>query len=363
MYTDDVDLTAANVMGVLYASRKYIITNLTKQCLKFLEDNLSAETALQILEQSMLFNDTNLKKKLLSKIEEEAPAILSSEDFMKLSEQTLHEILQLELCINKEREVFDAAVKWAQKKCQELHKSIEGSNLREVLGENLYLIRFPTMTTDDINEAVVPSDVLTGSEGFQVLQYITAKKSKKPKNLPFSTERRGKKSAQLPLAQVNVMPRRLLISGPFFKVNDVLHNFYDLHSKNTILNCTVSKPLNLKRLVIHANDIQYMNYKLSVKLTQDGQTLLHFDGKHSITAASRSMPAHFAVDANNVHVKQSNVQLGIYLTIQRQCGGNRYYSFTVSPPTTCKLKDDYLCIDFTPVPENLLLGIEYSPVM
>ena len=358
MYTDDVDLTAANVMGVLYASRKYI-TNLTKQCLKFLEDSLSAETALQLLEQSMLFDDTDFKKKLLAKIEEEAPGILSSKDFIMLSEQALHEVLQLELCINKELDVFLASIKWAQKKCQELHKSIEGSNLRQVLGENLFFIRFPTMTVDDINEAVIPSGVLTDRERIQVFQYITAK-AKSTENLPFPTEPRGKISTQSLLAQADVTV--VLISGPYVTFTGTAR-MSGANYKNTTLTCTVSKPLNLKRLFIHAGDIQHMDHILFVKLTQDEQTLLHFDGKHSITAASGSMPAHFAVDANNVHVKQSNVQLGIYLTIQKQWGAPGNYSFTVSPPTTCKLKDDYLSIDFTPVPENLLLGIEYSAVI
>ena len=359
MYTDDVHLTAANVMGVLYASRKYIITNLTKQCLKFLEDNLSAETALPLLEQSMLFDDTDLKKKLLAKIEEEAPAVLSSEDFIKLSEQALHEVLQLELCISKELDVFKAAVKWAQKKCQELHKSIEGSNLREVLGENLFLIRFPTMTVDDINEAVAPSDVLTGNEGFKVFQYITAK-AKRPENLPFPTEPRGVKSSQSLLAQAEVTPRRLLVSGPYVSVSNTV--IVGANHKIALI-CTVSKPLNLKRLFIHAGGIQHMNHKLSVKLTQDEQTLLHFDGKHSITDASGSMSAHFAVDANNVHVKPSKVQLDINLYLGNRASFPLSYSLRGSPPTTSKASDDYVCIDFTPVAGNLLLGMEYSPVV
>ena len=354
-------LTAANVMGVLYASRKYIITNLTKRCLKFLEDNLSAETALPLLEQSMLFDDTDFKKKLLAKIEEEASAILSSEDFMKLSEQALHEVLQLELHISKELDVFKAAVKWAQEKCKELQKSIEGSNMREALGENLFLIRFPTMTVDYINEAVVPSGMLTGSEGFQVFQYITAK-VKKPENLPFSTEPRGKKSAQLFHAQVNVMPRCLQVSGPYVIVSGTV-NGDDTHHKNTTLICTLSKPLNLKRLFIHAGDSQYMILFLYVKLTQDGKTLLHYNSVHMITSASGSMPAHFAVDANSVHVNPSQVQLEIKLSMRNVPQFSQYYSLTACPPATSKLSDDYVSIDFTPVPENSLLGIEYSPVV
>ena len=107
-------------MSVMYASHKYIVTSLTKQCAKFLEENLSADTAAVLLEQCNLYNEKDLKTKVLQKIEEEAPAVLSSEDFIKLSKEALHEVLQLKLRISKEVEAFDAAIRWAKNKCQQL---------------------------------------------------------------------------------------------------------------------------------------------------------------------------------------------------------------------------------------------------
>ena len=355
MYTDDVRLTAGNVMSVLYASKKYIITNLTKRCLQFLEANLSAETALQLLEHNMLFDDTDLKRKVVAKIEEEARAIIPSSDFCKLSKQTLHEVLQLQLHIHKEIDLFEASLRWARKKCQELQKSTKGSNLREMLGENLFLIRFPTMTVDEINETVVPSGVLTANEGYQLLHYTTAK-AKKPTNLPFPTEPRCKISAE-----VFFRPRRLLMSGPYVKFSDVVYAS-EMQYKITTLICNVSKQLNLQRVFVHGDGIQNLDHKLYVKLKQGKETLLHFDDYHTITHPAGSVPAHFAVDAGeNVCVKPGRLQIDIQISLSARKKAACRYTFTASSKQS-KLSDDYVNIDFSPVKTNYLLGIEYSRV-
>ena len=54
VYTDEVHLNADNVLHVLYTAKKYIITNLAKKCSEFLEKNLSADTAPNLLEQSII---------------------------------------------------------------------------------------------------------------------------------------------------------------------------------------------------------------------------------------------------------------------------------------------------------------------
>ena len=177
IYTDDVNLTPENVTSILYASKKYIVTNLTKKCAEFLEENISAETAAMLLEQSMVHDVTDLKDKVLKKIEEESSAVLSSDDFPSLSKEALHEVLQLNLKISNEIEVFGASLRWAKSKCQEMEKADDGANLREVLGDNLFLIRFPTMTLKDFSDIVAPCDILTTSEGFQLFRYFTAEKN------------------------------------------------------------------------------------------------------------------------------------------------------------------------------------------
>ena len=190
IYTDDVHLDADNVMRVMYASKKYMVTKLTMKCTKFLEENLCPDTAAQLLEQSIVADEKELKAKALKVIQNDASEALSSESFTKLSHEALSEVLLMDLKISNEVEVFKACLKWAEYKCQELEKSTNGANIREVLGNNLFLVRFPTMTVDDFNNSVLPHDVLTAQEGLQVLRYLTVK-SGKPGHLPFSTEPRG----------------------------------------------------------------------------------------------------------------------------------------------------------------------------
>ena len=69
-----------------------------------------------------MFDQKDLKDKVLARIRDEAPAVLSSDDFMTLSKEALHEVLQLNLKISKDLYVFEACMKWAQDKCQGLGK-------------------------------------------------------------------------------------------------------------------------------------------------------------------------------------------------------------------------------------------------
>ena len=182
-------------------------------------------------------------------------------------------MLQLNLKISNEMEVFNASLKWAESRCQQLRMSIDGANLREVLSDNLFLIRVPAMTIGDISGTIIPKDILTDREGLQILRYLTAKS--KPENLPFPTA---------PLSDPT--PRALLIPTPYDEQIDMLQcgipNTY-----HTNLNCTLSQPVQIKKIFIHGvvYDIS-IKYKLTVNFTQNGKPLLNYAGEHDITPVS-----------------------------------------------------------------------------
>ena len=336
VYTDEVHLNADNVLPVLYTAKKYIITNLAKKCSEFLEENLSADTAPNLLEQSIMFDEKHLKDKVLIKIEHEASAVLSSEDFTKLSKEALCEVLQLNLQISSEMEVFEACMQWAENKCQQLQITTNGTNLREVLGDNLFLIRFPTMTGDDINDSVLPRDILTTYEGLQIFRYLTVRS--KPENLPFSIAARF---------QFDPTPRSLLIPEPYVQ----LHGSIEPGSfciKETILNCTVSRPVKIKKIFIH--EFRY-DACMVVTLTQNGKTLFN----------SPSMPTGSVVDAQDVSVEAGHLLVDILMSLLNPSAFfDLPHIIQASSPTARKLCDKFVSIDFSPVAENLLRGIEYS---
>ena len=152
---------------------------------------MTTENLPQLLDQTLFFDETELKNKVLAKVKDDAPAVLASDEFLNLSTKALEEVLSLELKITRELEVFQAALKWAEVKCAKFKKSPEGPNLREVMGNSFFLIRFPTMTVEEFTDSVAPRDILTTSEGYDVLRFI-ASNSNKPRKLPFPTEPRGK---------------------------------------------------------------------------------------------------------------------------------------------------------------------------
>ena len=82
--------------------------------MKFLEESLTPDTTPLLLDQSMLYEEKELKEKALVTIKDEAPVVLASDDFLELSNAALGEILKLDLKVEKEVTVFQACMKWAK---------------------------------------------------------------------------------------------------------------------------------------------------------------------------------------------------------------------------------------------------------
>ena len=63
LYTDECNLTADNVVFVLYLAKKYIVPSLAEKCVEFLETNLAVENLFVVLEQALHFDEEKLEKK------------------------------------------------------------------------------------------------------------------------------------------------------------------------------------------------------------------------------------------------------------------------------------------------------------
>ena len=184
LYCDEISLEADTVLPTLYAAKKYIIPHLARACVEYLETNLDASNACLLLSQSRLFDELELIQCCWNVIDIQADDVLLSNSFSGIDHKTLKAILSRETLDVKETTLFAAARRWAEAECTRQGRDTSPQQCREVLGEALYLLRFPNMTPRDFADGAGKSGILSMQETYELLFYFTA--TDKPK-LRFPT--------------------------------------------------------------------------------------------------------------------------------------------------------------------------------
>lgn len=189
LYCDEVRLTGANVMQVLYLSKKYIVPSLAKKCSQFLRNNLDISNVLQILPDAEKYQEEDLVAKCWSMIDENANELLKLEDFQLIDHALLESILERTTLDAPETQIFKAVNMWASKRFADEQRE-SGIMKRAVLGDKLIkLIRFPLISQDFFRLFVMPTELLNPDEIEEISQYY---KSGTVEKLTFSHKtRRG----------------------------------------------------------------------------------------------------------------------------------------------------------------------------
>jgi len=171
MYSDKVNLSGSNVMGVLYLAKKYMVPSLADKCMKYLQDNLDPSNVFIILPSAQKFEEKNLVDrcwKLISKQTEEA---VKSECFETIERSLLEVVVKHDNLTIEEIELFNAVDLWATKECERQGLAGDGEAKRRILGEEIIKgIRFPIMDEKDFASVVLDSKILTAEEIVSVLK-------------------------------------------------------------------------------------------------------------------------------------------------------------------------------------------------
>ena len=173
------EIDSANVMGLIYASKKYLIPELTKMCFVFLDKELSSDNACLILRQAILFDEMGLVDKCLKFIDNNAEEVFASEDFLNLDQRTLNLLLARDTLCIKESRVFQAVNRWSEEECRKREYEVTIENKRAVMGEALYLIRMSAMIPEEFVEGPIESGVLNDKEALAVVTNFHRKESLK----------------------------------------------------------------------------------------------------------------------------------------------------------------------------------------
>ena len=109
---------------------------------------------------------------------------------------------------------------------------------------------------------------------------------------------------------------------------------------------------------------------------QNGNSLHQYNGQPVAIHDPTTGVQYFDMETKDVKVEAGALDIDINFNAHHiYSGRSRYHNedshyfqqqllpFQLSPPATSQLSDDYVTIQFPPVPENMLLGIEYSPAV
>ena len=173
MYSDEVNLSGSNVMGVLYLAKKYVVSSLSDKCTKYLKENLDSSNVLSILSCAQTYEQESLEEQCWKVIDEQTEAVVKSDDFVTIQRTLLEELVKRDTLNIAEVELFKGLMRWAAKNLEkEGIVRADGQEIRKILGERiLKAIRFPAMERKNFASVVLDTKILTYDEVNAIIKH------------------------------------------------------------------------------------------------------------------------------------------------------------------------------------------------
>jgi len=190
MYSDDVNLSGSNVMGVLYLAKKYMVPSLAEKCTEFLQNNLNPSNVFNILPMAEKYEEKNLVDRCWKVIDKQTEAVVKSDGFATIESSLLKAVVVRDTLTIKEVNLFQAVDLWATKQCEKQGAAVNGKVKRKILGEEIFkAIRFPVMKQEEFAAVVLDKGILTEGELVAFFQFFSSTVPETP--VGFSNIRRS----------------------------------------------------------------------------------------------------------------------------------------------------------------------------
>ena len=148
MYSDEVNLSGSNVMGVLYLAKKYMVPSLADKCTEYLQNNLDPSNVFSILPTAEKFEEKELVDRCWKVVDKETKAAVKSDGFVTIERSLLEAVVSRDTLTIQEIDLFKAADQWAIKECEKQGLAVNGEQKRRILGEKIIkAIRFSVMSS------------------------------------------------------------------------------------------------------------------------------------------------------------------------------------------------------------------------
>ncbi|KAH7709620.1 BTB/POZ domain-containing protein 2, partial [Aphelenchoides avenae] len=196
MCLDEVSIGYRNLVSAVYLAKKYLLPSFMEQCIKFLKTRVDARCVADYLYAADTIEELGaVCWKLVDDVTDDLLVRYTDGDgdneylnrsFTSLPSDLVFAITKREHLTVNERYLYkcvgthsSCVVEWAteQPESEEEERSdgIQGDKLREVLGDIVYNIRFPTMTEKEFYSGPAVSGFLTPDEVASILKWFENK--------------------------------------------------------------------------------------------------------------------------------------------------------------------------------------------
>jgi len=154
IYSDEIPLAENNVSRYLFAATKYKMEHLEHRCVDFISKFISEKNLWMYMNEALNSNSKILLDRCRHFFSKETGRCSADQSFLKLSQPALCALLDVEQTNVSETVLFLCIRKWMEHQCQGEGLPINGENMRQVLGDALFKIRFPTMAPEEFANLV-----------------------------------------------------------------------------------------------------------------------------------------------------------------------------------------------------------------
>lgn len=212
LYCDDANFPDVNnAIQVWHLADKYDLPLLATECVNFIEAAMEPLKAFDVIPYARRFNHEGLENVCWEIIDYNAQEIVAYESFLDLKHEYLLPFLQRSSLRVKEATLFKAVDRWAARRCKESNMTVDGANKRSILGEDLLkLIRFSLMSPAEFSRVVMPTEILSTTETFDVFKQFTSVPipgGLKFSILPRAVLKQNARFSSLDLGEINTISR------------------------------------------------------------------------------------------------------------------------------------------------------------
>jgi hypothetical protein len=154
----------------MYGSEKYMLHNIKDKCSHYLQSSVDEERACVVLQTAHDFHLDDLRTNALKFILSIGKPCLESKSFLSLSPDYLRLVIESDYLKCKEEIIYQNIIDWSTNRCQDQNLTVNDENIRQVLGDLVYLVRFLIMERQYFTEIVSKKSLLTLDEIVKVYQ-------------------------------------------------------------------------------------------------------------------------------------------------------------------------------------------------